>query len=141
MREGSRHADSRNNVIKKQAKIPFDFVLDRLDTAQPILRPMFGCYAIYVGKKMVLILRDRKDHPHDNGVWIATGEEHHAGLKKIFPNMRSIRLLGKKSAWQNLPSTSDDFETSAIEACEMILKNDPRIGKIPLPKKKKVSGS
>lgn len=102
---------------------------------------MFGCYAVYVRKKMVLILRDRKDHLHDNGVWIATGEEHHAGLKEIFPNMRSIRLLGKKSAWQNLPSTADDFETSAIQACEMILKNDPRIGKIPVPKKKKASGS
>lgn len=122
---------------KKKAAIPFSFVLERLDSLSPIIRPMFGCCAIYVGKKMVLILRDREEHPHDNGVWIATTPEHHTALKKLFPSIRSIRLLGAKTtAWQNLPVSADDFESSALEACEMILKNDPRIGKIPKPKRK-----
>jgi hypothetical protein len=86
---------------------------------------------------MVLILRNRKDHPHDNGVWLATASEHHEELKKIFPNMRSVRLLGgKTSAWQNLPSSADDFEESVMEVCELVLRNDPRIGKIPNAKKK-----
>lgn len=98
---------------------------------------MFGCYAIYVGEKIVLILRDRKDHPSDNGVWIATTEEHYPELKKIFPNMRSVRLLGgKKTAWQNIPKTAPDFEASVMRACELVLRNDPRVGKIPQRKKK-----
>lgn len=126
---------------KKKAAIPFSFVLERLDSLDPIVRPMFGCYAIYVGKKMVLILRDREEHPYDNGVWIATTPGHHTALKKLFPSIRSIRLLGAKTtAWQNLPVSADDFESSALEACDMILKNDPRIGKIPKPKRKS-SGS
>jgi hypothetical protein len=118
--------------------IPFEFVLEKLDIRSPVIRPMFGCYAIYVDGKMVLILRDRKDHAYDNGVWLATAEEHHSSLKKIFPGLRSVRLLGnKKTAWQNLPSSLDDFEESVMEVCEMIIRNDPRIGKIPKAKKKK----
>jgi hypothetical protein len=99
---------------------------------------MFGCFAVYHAGKIVLILRSRKDHAYDNGVWLATTLEHHESLKKIFPSMRSIRLLGAKiSAWQNLPEAADDFEESVMVACEMILKNDPRIGKTPRTKKKK----
>ena len=99
---------------------------------------MFGCHAIYLGEKIVLILRNRNDEKHDNGVWLATTEEHHITLKKIFPSMRSIGVLGgKTSAWQNIPSDADDFEESVMTACEMVLKNDPRIGKIPKGKNKK----
>ncbi len=99
---------------------------------------MFGCYAIYVDGKLVLILRERKDHPHDNGVWLAIAEESYNELKKIFPCMRSIRLLGgKRTVWQNLPMTEDDFEEFVMTACEMILRNDPRIGKIPGTKRRK----
>jgi hypothetical protein len=99
---------------------------------------MFGCFAVYHGSKLVLILRDRKDHAHDNGVWLATTHQYHESLKKAFPSMRPIRLLGENtSAWQNLPVTAEDFEESVMLACEMILKNDPRIGKTPQSKKKK----
>jgi len=99
---------------------------------------MFGCYAVYVGEKIVLILRNRNDHPDDNGVWIATTPEHHSGLKTMFPHMRSIQLLGEKTtSWQNLPSTSPDFEERVMDACDLILRNDPRIGKVPQKKRKK----
>lgn len=98
---------------------------------------MFGCYAIYIGEKLVLILRSRKDHPFDNGVWIATSHDHHAELVGLFPSMRTVRLLGtKKTAWQNIPSSAPDFEESVTLACELILRNDPRIGKVPKAKKK-----
>jgi hypothetical protein len=101
---------------------------------------MFGCHAIYVDSKMVLILRDRRDHTYDNGVWIATSAEYHAELKTVFPCLRSIRLLGgKRTAWQNIPATADDFEECVSQACAMILKNDPRIGKIPAARKKKIA--
>jgi len=93
---------------------------------------MFGCLAVYVGEKIVLILRDKAAHADDNGVWLATTKEHHQSLLREFPNMRSIRLLGKKvTGWQVLPSDADDFEEAALRACELVLAGDPRIGKVP----------
>ena len=122
----------------KAKKIPFEFVMEELDRVYPRVRPMFGCYAVYVGEKIVLILRDRKDHTDDNGVWLATNHEHHQSLKKEFPCMRSIRLFGKvETVWQNIPLDADDFEELVIKACGLILKGDLRIGKIPKQKREK----
>lgn len=119
-----------------KSKIPFEFVLEELDRIQPRMKPMFGCYAIYAGEKLVLILRQRNDYPDDNGVWIAALHEYHASLKKDFPSMRSVRLLGSaESVWQNIPVDEDDFEELVLKACRFILKGDARIGKIPKKKK------
>ncbi len=99
---------------------------------------MFGCHAIYIGNKIVLILRNKDKDQYDNGVWLATTQEHHISLKKNFPIMRSIQLFGAgTSAWQNLPSDANEFEESVMTVCDMILKNDPRIGKIPNFKRSK----
>lgn len=123
---------------RKKKTIPFEFILDALLPLEPVTRPMFGCTAVYIGPKIALILRDRESHPEDNGVWIATTAEHHASLRKEFPSMRSINVLGSgETNWQMLPSASDDFDRSAARACELILQHDPRIGKIPKAKKKK----
>ncbi len=119
-----------------KSKIPFEFVLDELDRIQPRVKPMFGCYAIYVGEKLVLILRQRNDFTDDNGVWLAALHEHHVSLKKDFPCMRSVRLLGSsESVWQNIPADENDFEELVLKACHFILKGDARIGKIPKQKK------
>jgi hypothetical protein len=84
------------SLVPKQRKlIPHAFVLDALSTLSPYTRPMFGCLAIYVKDKIVLILRDKSTNTADNGVWLATTEEHHQSLRPEFPNMRSIQLLGK----------------------------------------------
>jgi hypothetical protein len=101
------------NTMKQ--KIPFEFVLEELDRVHPRVRPMFGCYAIYVGEKLMLILRQRKDHTEDNGVWLAAQREHHESLKKQFPRMRSIRLLGtSETVWQNIPVDEDDLKSSCL---------------------------
>ena len=120
-------------------KLPFEFVLEALARANPRIKPMFGCQAIYLGEKIVLILRKRNEYEEDNGVWVATGPEHHASLRKDFPSLRSIRLLGAgaTTSWQNLPCEADDFEESVTKACEFILKGDVRIGKIPKRRSKK----
>jgi hypothetical protein len=98
---------------------------------------MFGCTAIYVGEKIVLILRQKPSYERDNGVWLATTEEHHASLREEFPNMRSIGLLGKEiTGWQVLPMDAPDFEESALRACELVIAGDPRIGKIPQSRKR-----
>lgn len=85
-----------------------------------------------------MALRDKKEHPVDNGIWLATSHEHHIDLRKDFPSLRSIKIFGtKESGWQVLPKSAADFEESVIKACQLILKGDPRIGKIPKPKAKK----
>lgn len=93
---------------------------------------MFGCLAVYVGEKIVLFLRDKLESPADNGIWLATTTEHHTSLRREFPSIRSIKVLGKPvTGWQVLPVDAEDFEASALRACEMIVVCDPRIGKLP----------
>jgi hypothetical protein len=125
--------------MKKSSSIPFSFVLDELDSLNPRTNPMFGCYGIYIGEKIVLAVRSKDSHTDDNGVWIATKPEHHEALKKIFPSMRSIYALGGggQTNWQIIPEQADDFEESVMKICSLIKKGDPRIGNIPKAKKKK----
>ena len=93
---------------------------------------MFGCLAIYVKDKIVLILRDKPTSVADNGVSLATTQEFHPSLRCEFSNMRSIQVLGKPvTGWQVLPVDAPDFESSALRACELVLAGDHRIGKIP----------
>ena len=123
-------------ALKCRKPVPFEFVLDALSPLDPVTRPMFGCLAIYVGPKIVLILRDKGDDGPDNGVWLATTIEHHESLRQEFPHMRSIGVLGKDvTGWQILPATSPDFEESALRASELVMARDPRIGKVPKSKK------
>src|SRR5271157_1135886 len=119
-------------AIKRRKAVPHRFVLDAIAALSPTVRPMFGCLAVYVGDKIVLILRDKGDKTADNGVWLATTEEHHDSLRREFPNMRSIQGLGKGvTGWQVLPADAPDFEEAALRACDLILARDPRIGKAP----------
>jgi hypothetical protein len=137
MPKRGRHSalDSRSDALfasKRRTIVPHEFVLDALSSASPTTRPMFGCLAVYVDDKIVLVLRDKESAPEDNGVWLATTKEHHASLRGDFPSMRSIGVLGQKvTGWQVLSAGSPDFEEAALKACEMILARDPRIGKVP----------
>ena len=116
----------------KRKPVPHEFVLDALEQLSPWTRPMFGCLAVYVGEKIVLILRDKPTYRGDNGVWLATTLEHHESLRRDFPNMRSIELLGKETTgWQVLPVDAPDFEQAALRASEFIVAGDSRIGKVP----------
>ncbi|HKF25673.1 MAG TPA: hypothetical protein VKB24_06840 [Candidatus Acidoferrum sp.] len=128
--------------MQPRKRVPHEFVLEALAGLTPRTNPMFGCLAVYVGEKIVLILRDRRDHTAaDDGVWLATSKEHHASLRRDFPSMRSIAVFGREvTGWQVLPASAPDFESAALRACELIAASDPRIGKIPRqkgPKKKK----
>jgi hypothetical protein len=117
---------------KQRKPVPHEFVLDAIIPLAPRTRSMFGSLAIYVQDKIVLILRDKRVQTADNGVWLATTEEHHQSLRREFPNMRSIQVLGKKvTGWQVLPADAQDFEEAALRACELVLAGDPRIGKVP----------
>jgi len=116
----------------KKKKIPFEFVIENLLPLDPVVKPMFGCHAIYIAERIIFILRDRPKHPEDNGVWLATSIEYHESLKGEFPSMRSITVFGPGATkWQVLPLEDDNFETEVNKACDLVLKGDERIGKIP----------
>jgi hypothetical protein len=117
---------------RKRKAIPHEFVLDAIAELPVRTRPMFGCLAVYVNDKIVLVLRDKPGDDSDNGVWLATTEEHHASLRREFPNMRSIQVFGKEvTGWQVLPAGAADFEAAALHACELVVAGDARIGKVP----------
>lgn len=118
--------------LRQRPVVPHQFVLDAIAPLSPYTRPMFGCLAAYVRDKIVLVLRDKPANTADNGVWLATTQEHHESLRREFPNMRSIQVLGKPTTgWQVLPADAPDFEEAALRACDLILAGDPRIGKVP----------
>ncbi len=124
--------------MKKQKVIPFEFVLEEIDSLAPYTKPMFGAYGVYVENKIIFILRKKEKSNSDDGIWLATTEAHHNSLRNEFPNMRSIEVFGPgPTGWQVLPENSDDFEASAMKACQLVLNRDPRIGKIPKTKLKK----
>jgi hypothetical protein len=123
----------------KKKAVAFDFVLEELYSLQPTVKPMFGCHGVYVKEKIILILRCKESHPEDNGVWLATSREHHDSLRKNLPAMRTIGLFGgSESSWQNLPADNEHFEEEVMEACNLILRGDPRIGKTPKRTRKKL---
>lgn len=124
-------------LFATKKKVPFEMVLDELESLGPTTNPMFGCTAVYVEEKIIFILRDRPSHPDDNGVWVATTREHHASLRRELPSLRSIGVLagGGETGWQILPANEEDFEEEVLRACALVLQNDPRIGKTPKPKK------
>lgn len=137
-RRPTKAADSTERELKVRKRTPYQFVVDALEPLSPRTRSMFGCMAVYVREKIVLCLRDKPTSPVDNGVWLATTCDHHESLRRSFPNMRSIALLGKDvTGWQLLPADAPDFEESAARACELITQRDPRIGKVPVSKQRK----
>lgn len=140
-RKSNRHPfDDALLAAKREKSVPHEFVLDEIASVSPVTRPMFGCLAVYVEDKIVLILRDKRKAPADNGVWLATTAEHHESLRREFPRMRSIRVFGKEpTQWQVLPADDPDFEAAAMRACQLILARDSRIGKVPKPRSSRVS--
>jgi hypothetical protein len=96
---------------------------------------MFSGFAVYVADRLVCMLRDHDKSPRDNGVWLVLSDTTDPGDPKLrldFPSIRSIELLGNKIRhWLLLPSDSPTFETEALHACDLLLRRDPRLGRIP----------
>ena len=120
--------------MKSNINLPFDFILDYLPPRNIRTKPMFGCFAVYAGKKLVFILRDRKSNPGLNGVWVASTNE---GLKSLAETLavvdldaRLVERKSKGSSWLLIPKDGLEFEEAVIQACEMVSRDDPRIGKI-----------
>ena len=81
------------------------------------------------------MLRDHAKSPQDNGVWLVLSEgtsPTDPKLRREFPSLRKIELLGDKIGhWLLIPSDSPNFEIEALHACELMLRGDPRVGRVP----------
>jgi hypothetical protein len=130
-------------TAKKKKTAPFPFLLEALAPLEPVVKPMFSGYAIYVGDKVVFMLRDRPKFPNDNGLWIVFGEgvdpvRDLAALRKEFPSLRNIDLLhGAIKHWLIVPADGPNFETEAMHACDRVLAHDERFGRIPQSRRKR----
>ncbi len=122
-------------AAKPKQKAPHAFVLDALMTLNPEVRRMFSGFAVYLGDRIVCMLRDHPKSPRDNGVWLVLSESTHPAdpeLRRQFPSLRRIELLGNKIGhWLLIPSDSPHFEMEALHACDLLLRHDSRLGRIP----------
>ena len=120
---------------KPKQKAPHGFVVEALARLNPEVRRMFSGFAIYVGDLLICMLRESPKSPRDNGVWLVLSEgmdPADRGLRSEFPSLRSIELLGGKIGhWLLIPSDGRDFEAEAMHACDLLLRHDPRLGRIP----------
>lgn len=123
------------NTTATKKKLPFQFVLDELEALDPLVKPMFGCHAVYVGEKLVLFLYDLAKEAAQKGVWVATTREAYTSLAAEFPiaRVKPVETLNK-SPWLLLPASAPAFEAQALHACNLILQRDPRIGREPKQK-------
>lgn len=120
---------------KPKQKPPYPFVLEALAPLNPEVRRMFSGFAVYIGDRIVCMLRDHPKSPQDNGLWLVLSESTNPSdrtLKKEFPSLRSIELLGGKIGhWLLIPSDGPDFEREALHACDLFLNRDQRLGRVP----------
>jgi hypothetical protein len=120
---------------KPKQKPPHAFVVEALAPLNPEVRRLFSGFGIYTGDKLVLMLRDRAKFPKDNGVWIVLSETTNpkdSSLRKEFPSLRTIGLLGGKIGhWLLIPGDDPGFEKESLHACDLLLRHDPRLGRVP----------
>src|ERR1700712_2811348 len=98
--------------------IPFDFVFDYLPSSITT-KKLFGMHYIYLGKRIMLILRLSKNEPELNGVWVATSKVHHESLKNIIPELGAFFIKGdeRQGNWLFIKNDEDDFEGAVIKVC------------------------
>jgi hypothetical protein len=122
--------------ISVKRKIPFAFALEELEALSPMVKSMFGGFAIYIGEKLVLFLYDQEKWPDFKGVSLATTPEHYRDIAQEFSSKRDAETqkIGKHP-WLLIPAGAVDFEEQVLKACEMILNGDPRIGRAPEAKR------
>ena len=122
-------------MTDKKYSIPFDFIIDCLNPKEIIIKPMFGCYGLYINNKIYFFLRNRDDQIELNGVWVALATtDNYQSLAKELPSINQDKKLieDKKSnnKWLLLSTFDDQFESLVNDACDLVINNDKRIGKI-----------
>jgi hypothetical protein len=120
---------------KAKSKPPFPFIVEALEPLKPEVRRMFSGYAVYVGDLLVCMLREAGKSSQDNGMWLILAEGVDPADRKMrreFKSLRPIELIGGAIGhWLVIPSDGPDFESEALRACDLLLKRDPRLGRVP----------
>ena len=118
-------------TIMAKTSIAFPFILEQLYAKNPITKPMFGAHGVYVGNKIICILRSKETFTNNNGIWVASLAEYHDSLKETIPVLRRIEMFDDNAGdWLIIPVDKDDFETHANTFVDLVLHGDPRIGKV-----------
>jgi hypothetical protein len=89
-------------------------------------KPMFGCLAIYLHGRLMLVLTSGEE-PW-NGLLIPTEHQFHDAIVKEFSDVVQHSVLKK---WLYLPEATEDFETVASDIVEAVRMNDQRFGVEP----------
>jgi len=112
---------------KKKKQHPLLWVVEPL-IEEPIYleKPMFGCLAIYLHGRLMLVLASGEE-PWD-GLLIPTEHQFHDAILKEFSDVVQHSVLKK---WLYLPEATEDFETVASDIVEAVRMNDQRFGVEP----------
>lgn len=105
----------------------FQWLLESVE-AEPSFfqKPMFGCQAVYLFGRLVLVLAV-KEEPW-NGLLVCTSHEFHSALIGECSGLQPHPVLRK---WLYLTQAHDGFEKTAQQLIRQIVKKDPRIGVEP----------
>ena len=114
---------------KKQYRLQW-VVEPIMEEASYIERQMFGCLAVYLHGRMVLLMSEGEE-PW-NGLLIPTEHEHHKSILNEFSDIVQHPVLKK---WLYLPENIEDFESVASEIVRAIEINDSRFGVEPKERK------
>jgi len=111
--------------IKKQH--PLLWIVESLMEEPSYLeKPMFGCLAIYIHGRLMLVLASGEE-PWD-GLLIPTEHQCHNSIKKDFNGVVQHPVLKK---WLYLSEATEDFETVASDIVDAVRMNDQRFGVEP----------
>jgi hypothetical protein len=117
---------------KRNREIPFEFILDELGDFVTDIKPMFGAWGLYHEHKILMILRKKQKPDVDTGMWLAVTDGCHAEIRKELPQLRDLMMFGPgPTSWQVLGEDLPDFEETALKICDLVLKEDRRIGRTP----------
>jgi len=118
---------------KKKRPHPLIWIAEPLMEAPGYLeRSMFGCLALYLHGRLVLVLADGEE-PW-NGLLVPTDHRFHESICREFPGTVQHPVLKK---WLYLPLGCEDFESSAAEIAEAARIGDERFGVEPKERKTK----
>lgn len=118
---------------KAKPEHPLQWLAEPLvDEPTFVLKSWFGGRTIMLHGKHQLFLTTQGE-PWQ-GVLVCTAHEHHESLRAEFPALAPHPVLGK---WLYLSEARDDFERVARLLVQRVRANDPRLGILPSPKKKR----
>ena len=112
---------------------PLEWLLEPLEDHPGFMRRrMFGGLAAYVNGRITLALFAGEE-PW-NGMLVATAREFHKPLMAEWKQLKPHAVLGK---WLYLSQGDTAFEKVAAAIVRAIRREDPRIGVVPKPRKRK----